>query len=142
MICNLFPAPTYFFFSANLPELLYYSHIPATAVALLVGLFVFLNGRQFLLNRLLFIISVCFSLWTLSNLILWTNIHSDFLLLIWTFYVVLFSFISILRLLRLCIPREERYLTLTQECTSSAPSSNYYLCADLLKSEWIQYCQL
>lgn len=95
MICNLSPEPTYFFFSSNLPELLYYSHIPATVVALLVGLFVFLNGRQFLLNRLLFIISVCFSLWTLSNLILWTNIHSDFLLFIWTFYVVLFSFISI-----------------------------------------------
>jgi signal transduction histidine kinase len=95
MICNLFPEPTYFLFSSGVPGLLYYSHIPTAAIALLIGLFVFLNGRQFLLNRLLLALSIFFSLWTLSNLILWTNIHSDFLLLIWTLYAVLFSFISL-----------------------------------------------
>lgn len=95
MICNLFPEPTYFFFSPDLPGLLYYSHVPATVVALTVGLFVFLNAKTFLLNRLLLVISICFSLWTFSNLILWTNIHSDLLLFVWTLYVVLFSFISI-----------------------------------------------
>ncbi len=95
MICNLFPEPTYFLFSSDVPGLLYYSHIPTAAVALLIGLFVFLNGRHFLLNRLLLALSFFFSLWTLLNLILWTNIHSDFLLFIWTLYVVLFSFISL-----------------------------------------------
>lgn len=95
MICNLFPEPAFFLFSIDIPELLYYSHIPTTVFALLIGLFVFSNGRKLLLNRLLLVISVCFSLWTLSNLILWTNIHSDFLLFVWTLYVVLFSLISI-----------------------------------------------
>jgi len=95
MICNLFPEPTFFLYSTDVPGLLYYSHIPTAAVALLIGLFVFLNGRKFLLNRLLLAISLCFFLWIVSNLILWTNIHSDFLLFIWTIYVVLFSFISI-----------------------------------------------
>lgn len=95
MICNLFPEPAFFLFSADIPEMLYYSHIPTTVFALLIGLFVFSNGRKLLLNRLLLVISVCFSLWTLSNLILWTNIRSDFLLFVWTLYVVLFSFISI-----------------------------------------------
>ena len=95
MICNLFPEPTYFIFSTEVPALLYYSHLPATIVALLVGLFVFSNGRQLLLNRLLLVISVCFSLWTLVSLIAWTNIHSDFLLFIWTFYGVLSNSISL-----------------------------------------------
>ena len=95
MMCNLFPEPVYFIFSSDVPGLLYYSHIPTAVIVLLIGLFVFLNGRKFLLNRLLLAISVCLSLWIFSNLILWTNIHSDFLLFIWTLYVVLFSFISI-----------------------------------------------
>ena len=96
MICNFFPEPTYFFFTSDVPSLLYYSHIPTAIVALLIGLFVFLNARQSLLNRLLFAISVCFALWTLANLVLWTNINSDLLLFTWTIYVVLFGFISVL----------------------------------------------
>ena len=96
MICNLFSEPTYFFFSPDLPGLLYYSHIPAAIVALLIGFFVFLSGRKLLLNRLLLLISICFSLWILSNLILWTNIHSDFMLFVWSFLRVLSSLISIL----------------------------------------------
>ena len=96
MICYLFPEPIYFFFTTNLPDLLYYSHIPAAIVALLVGLFVYINGRHILINKLLFLISISFSLWTLISLIAWTNIHSDFLLFIWTFFGVFSSFISIL----------------------------------------------
>lgn len=95
MICNQFSEPVYFLFSNGVPGLLYYSHIPTAVIALLVGFFVFWSGRRMLLNRLLFIIALCFSLWTFSNLILWTNIDSGFLLFVWTLYVVLFSFISI-----------------------------------------------
>jgi signal transduction histidine kinase len=98
MICNLFPAPTFFLYSNDVPGLLYYSHVPTAVIALLIGLFVFLNGRKFLLNRILLAISVCLSLWILTNLILWTNIDSDFLLFTWTVYVVLFSFISVFSL--------------------------------------------
>lgn len=95
MICYLFNEPFYLFFSPDLPGLLYYSHIPATIIALLVGFFVFLNGRQFILNRLLFVISILFSLWTLTNLIVWTNIHSDFMLLAWSFFGILSALLSI-----------------------------------------------
>lgn len=95
MICNFFSEPTYFFFSSDIPSLLYYSHIPTTVIALIVGLFVFWNGRKLLLNQLLFVISACFSLWTLSNLILWTNIHSDFLLFVWSFLRIFSSILSI-----------------------------------------------
>lgn len=95
MICHLFPEPSYLFFSPDLPGILYYSHIPATIVALLTGLFVFWNGRKFLLNQLLLVISICFSLWTLSNLISWTNIHSNVILFIWSFFGLLSSLISV-----------------------------------------------
>ena len=95
MICYWFEEPIYFFFTSDLPELLYYSHISTSIIALLVGLFVFLNARDKLLNRLLLIIAVCFSLWTFVNLILWTNIHSEFLLFSWSFLRVLSSFMSI-----------------------------------------------
>ncbi len=95
MICYLYQEPAYFFFTSDLPELLYYTHVPATILALLVGLFVFFNGRKLLLNQLLLVISLSFSLWTLSSLISWTNIHSDFLLFVWTFFGVLSSFIAI-----------------------------------------------
>jgi len=96
MICHLYPEPTYLIFSSDLPGLLYYSHIPASITALLIGFFIFWNGRRILLNRLLFLITLCFSLWTFANLITWTNIHSDVLLFTWSFFGPLSALIAIL----------------------------------------------
>ena len=96
MICYLYPEPVYFFFASGLPDLLYYSHIPASILALVVGFFVFFNARHVLLNKLLLLLCISFSLWTLISLIAWTNIHSDFLMFIWSFFGVFSSFISIL----------------------------------------------
>ncbi len=96
MICNLFTEPIYFIFSYDVPSLLYYSHIPTAILAFLIGLFVFLKGKHLLINRLLFAISICFSLWVFSNLILWTNIHSDFMMFIWSFLRIYSSLLSIL----------------------------------------------
>lgn len=96
MICYLFTEPIYFLFSADVPGLLYYSHIPTAIIAILIGFLVFWNGKKLLLNRLLFGISVCFSLWVLSNLILWTNIHSDLMLFVWSFLRIFSSLMSIL----------------------------------------------
>ena len=95
MICYWFPEPTYFFFAEGVPELLYYSHFPTTIIALLLGIFVFFNARHLLPNRLLFLISIFFSVWTLTSLILWTRIDSEFLIFIWTIHVSMFSFIAI-----------------------------------------------
>jgi len=95
MICYLFPAPIYFFFSSEVPKLLYYSHIPTTIIALLVGLYLFWHGRKFLLNRLLLTITILFSLWTTVNLITWTNVNSDVILFSWSFIGLIFSLISI-----------------------------------------------
>lgn len=96
MICYLFEPPSYLIFSADLPELLYYTHIPATILALLVGLFVFLNKRHELLNILLFLISITFSVWTFNSLLGWTNIHANFLAFLWPVYGISAALLSIL----------------------------------------------
>ncbi len=96
MICHLYPEPAYLIFSSETPELLYYSHIPVSILALCTGLFILLNGRSLLQNRLIFFIFLCFSLWTSVNLFLWTGIQSELLVFAWSFLAVLGSFISVL----------------------------------------------
>lgn len=95
MNCYLYPEPIFLFFTSDLPGLLYYSHIPTTIVALLVGLFVFLNARHLLLNRLLLLIATCFSFYTFISLIAWTNVHGDLILFLWPLFSILQAFISI-----------------------------------------------
>ncbi len=96
MICHYFPEPLYFFYVADLPGILYYSHIPAIILALLTGVFVLLSDRHSLLNKLLFGLCLSFSLWSLGTLITWTNIHSDILLFVWSFLGPIAAFISVL----------------------------------------------
>ena len=96
MMCYLFEAPTYLFYTSDLPELLFYSHIPTGIIAILAGLFVFLNNRKALLNKLLFLISICFTLWTLASLTAWTNINASFIAFIWPVFGILTAFLSLL----------------------------------------------
>lgn len=96
MICHWYEAPSYVFIAPGVPELLYYSHFPAIVIALSVGLFVYLHAPKLLLNKLLLAISLCFTGWTLINLIAWTNIQSDTILFFWAFFGVLQALISIL----------------------------------------------
>jgi signal transduction histidine kinase len=103
MICYLFPEPLYFFFSSNVPALLYYAQIPAMVIALILGFYIFWNGKQFLLNKLLLIISILFSVWTISTLIAWTNIHSDFIIFIWSFFNLILGLIAIFCTYFICV---------------------------------------
>jgi signal transduction histidine kinase len=96
MICYLYPEPAYVFFTTGVPDLLYYSHIPTTIFAILIGLFIYLNNRKLLLNKLLFLITLCFSLWVTLSLFAWTNIHGDFILFIWPYFGILSALLSIL----------------------------------------------
>lgn len=95
MICPFFEEPLYYFFVPELGGLLYYAHIPAIVIALLVGFIVLFNDRKSLLNQLLFGICISFALWAFSTLVLWTNIHSDILLFAWAFLGPAAAFISI-----------------------------------------------
>jgi signal transduction histidine kinase len=74
---------------------LYYAQIPATVISLLLSFYVFWNGRKFLLNRLLFLIAVLFSLWTFTTLIVWAGNDGGLMAFIWPFYNLILGFIAI-----------------------------------------------
>lgn len=95
MICHLYQEPLYFVFSPDVPALLYYAHIPTVIISLIFGGYIFWQNKHSLLNRLLFAISILFLLWTTANLILWTNIHSDFMLFVWSLLGVFLGLIAI-----------------------------------------------
>lgn len=95
MICYLYPEPIYLLFSHDVPALLYYAQIPATVVALLLSFYIFWNGKKFLLNRLLFLIAILFSVWTFTTLIVWAGNDGGLMAFIWPFYDLILSFIAI-----------------------------------------------
>lgn len=94
MICYLYPEPAYLIYVPDL-SLIYYSHLPVTALAVFAAFFIYVNGRGFLLNRLLAVVLASFALWNVINLISWTNIHSDVILFAWSFFGICAAFISI-----------------------------------------------
>jgi signal transduction histidine kinase len=80
-------------------QLLFYSHIPTAIIALIIGISVLLKDRKSLLNRLLFFITVAFSLWSFSDLALWLNYDKNTLLMfVWAFFGILYLLIYILSL--------------------------------------------
>ena len=95
MICYLYSNPIYLLYSSDVPALLYYAQVPATIIALLLGFYIFLNGSKIILNRLLFLISVLFALWTFTTLIAWAGNNGGLMVFIWPFYNLILSFIAI-----------------------------------------------
>jgi signal transduction histidine kinase len=108
MICYLFEEPSFLFFTTEAPELLYYSHIPATVLALLIGFFVYFSNRKHLLNKLLLLIALCFSTWTTASLLAWTNTHADFLAAIWSIFAISVTFLPILSVYFIYVFLEKR----------------------------------
>ncbi len=51
--------------------LLYYSHIPSIIIGLLIGIFVLFKTKFSLLGKILFFITLVFSLWVVSDLFIW-----------------------------------------------------------------------
>lgn len=96
MLCYLYDAPRYLIFASDVPEILYYSHIPAIILSLLVGLFIFFNKKDSLLNILLLLICLTFSVWAVNSLLGWTNINADLLAFLWPLYGISAAFLAIL----------------------------------------------
>lgn len=69
--------------------LIYYSHFLALILALVVGLFVFLKGKNQLVNRLLSLIMFLFSLWVFFDLILWANEKDYFIMFFWSAMLII-----------------------------------------------------
>ncbi len=95
MVCPGYPDPQFLFFSSQVPPLLYYSHIPTAAIALLFGLFVYMKNRSSLSGRILFLIALVFFAWALCDLITWTSNDSDVIVFFWSLFGLLYALLSL-----------------------------------------------
>ena len=94
MFCEPFSDLSFLVFTNQVPHLLYYSHIPAAIIALLLGIVVYYKNRG-ILSKLLLFLSVIFSLWVSLNLLVWTNPDSRILMFLWSLFGILSSLLFI-----------------------------------------------
>lgn len=79
---------SYLIFSSNVPDILYYSHIPAVIVAMLLGGFIFVHNKTPTAKNLLILLSL-FSFYTGIDLVIWASNRADLVLFLWSLQVLL-----------------------------------------------------
>jgi len=72
----------------QLPHLLYYSHLPAIVVSLLLGIFILLKNRA-LVSKILFAITITFSFWAAFSLVTWVSYNSINIMFVWSLFMML-----------------------------------------------------
>ncbi len=82
------PAPQYWLFSENVPQLVYYAHFLSICGALLAAVFVLLAGRKRLPNQILFLMLTAFVLWVFPSLIFWAANNSDVIMFVWSLCIL------------------------------------------------------
>lgn len=87
-LCQL-EAPRYLIFSSNVPELLYYSHIPAAFMMLFLGGFLFLKQKNNPLVRLLASLFFFSSLWLVLDVFIWASNQPDVNIFLWSSQILL-----------------------------------------------------
>jgi signal transduction histidine kinase len=97
MFCTDISEPFLLVFSKTVPQLLYYSHIPTAIIALMLGLFVYFKNKNggSLVSKLLLFISLTFFVWSVFDLILWTNIDSRRVMSVWSIINLMEMFVSV-----------------------------------------------
>ncbi len=77
-------------------DLIYYSHIPTVLLALFVSFFIFFKSGKILSSKLLLIVSILFSLWSLCDLITWTSYDTRLTMFAWAplgfLFMLIFAF--------------------------------------------------
>ena len=76
--------------------LLYYSHIPVMVVALLTGFFVYFKNKQNLSAKVLFFLSLAFSIWAALDLVAWVSFDSVHIMFTWSLLGIFDALIYIL----------------------------------------------
>jgi len=89
-------SPQYLFFSSNVPELFYYSHGVAVLFALVFGFFVFYSAKKNLEAKLLFYLTIIFSIWVLLDLYIWAQNDPSHVLFFWSLIGLFEVFIYVL----------------------------------------------
>lgn len=114
MYCD-FSAPFLLLFSADVPSLLYYSHLPTALFAIIFGIFVFISNRQGTSNKLLLVITVLFGLLNILNLIAWVNIDSRIVIVAWLLLQIIYLSVPIATLCLYQVFVHDRGLTLLEK---------------------------
>lgn len=83
MFCTDAQQPLFFLFSDIAPQLLYYSHLPAVIISLLLGFFVYFKNKGSLSAKLLLLVSILFSIWAIFDIIAWVHIDSRVIMFFW-----------------------------------------------------------
>lgn len=69
--------------------LVYYSHFFAIILSLGIGFLVFLKDKKSLAGKILFFITIIFSLWVFSDLVLWASEKPDLIMFFWSLQVII-----------------------------------------------------
>ncbi|QQR82341.1 hypothetical protein IPJ70_03620 [Candidatus Campbellbacteria bacterium] len=94
--CEGTPNFLYIFDTSFAPTLLFYAYVPVVCVALFLGIFVLIKDKNSLLSKILFAISLAFSLWTLNIIAQWLTPASHLNYFFWQITPLLEIFIPIL----------------------------------------------
>ncbi|MFA6586284.1 MAG: sensor histidine kinase [Candidatus Paceibacterota bacterium] len=78
----------YLFISSNVPPLFYYSHSISVIFALVFGFLIFFKARKLLSAKLLFVITILFSLWVLLDLYIWATNDPSSVLFFWSIIIL------------------------------------------------------
>lgn len=82
--CN-WDTTRFLIFSQNVFDpLVYYSHLLPLVSALFLGLFVYLQNRKNIINKLFLILTICFSIWVYFDLILWATEKPVYSMFFWS----------------------------------------------------------
>lgn len=79
----------FFFYSSNVPDLIFYSHITAMFAAMLMSTFVLFNNPRDIVARLFFLFSSLFTLWAALDMALWATNSPAEVMFSWSVQVLL-----------------------------------------------------
>lgn len=83
------PESSLLLISNSVPDLVYYSHIPTSILALVFGVFVFHQNKNSVQARLVLLIATLFFLWSFFDVILWATNDSRQVMFFWSMQILL-----------------------------------------------------
>ncbi len=116
MLCPYLTPPQYLVFAEGVPALLYYSHIPAIVISVFIGAFILFKNPGALLNRLLSSITILFSLWAFFNLVLWTSVHSDVIVFLWSLFGLLYGLLAVTSIYFITVFLTKKDVSFVEKC--------------------------
>ncbi|MCE9585332.1 GAF domain-containing sensor histidine kinase [Candidatus Nomurabacteria bacterium] len=83
LFCNI-PSPHFLLFSPNVPAIVYYSHLPILVISLLLGIFIYMNGKKNLANNVLLFTLSAFACWLGLDSVIWASNRPDIIMFSWS----------------------------------------------------------